>query len=33
MKSIGGGQKINLLKKEVVKYKDDPNKIIIFTDR
>ncbi|KAK7792169.1 hypothetical protein R5R35_005128 [Gryllus longicercus] len=28
----GGGFKINLLKKELLKYKDDPEKIIMFTD-
>ncbi|GLH02834.1 Glycosyltransferase 25 family member [Gryllus bimaculatus] len=28
----GGGFKINLLKKELLKYKDDPQKIIMFTD-
>lgn len=30
---LGGGQKINLLKEELVKYKDDTNKVIMFTDR
>jgi len=29
----GGGQKINLFKKELLKHKDDSNKIIMFTDR
>jgi len=29
----GGGQKINLLKKELLRHKDDANKIIMFTDR
>lgn len=30
--SEGGGQKINLLKAELKKYKDDTNKIIMFAD-
>lgn len=30
---LGGGHKINLLKEELVKYKDDTNKVIMFTDR
>ena len=29
----GGGQKINLLKKELIKHKDNADKIIMFTDR
>lgn len=29
----GGGQKINIMKKELEKYKDQKDKIIIFTDR
>jgi hypothetical protein len=29
----GGGQKVNILKKELQKYKDDEDKIILFTDR
>ena len=29
----GGGQKVNLLKKELEKYKADDNLIIMFTDR
>lgn len=33
MKGLGGGQKINLLKNELHQYKDDENKIVIFTDR
>lgn len=33
MKSTGGGQKINLFKKEMEKYKDDREKIVLFTDR
>lgn len=33
MKSTGGGQKINLFREEVEKYKNDHEKIIIFTDR
>ncbi|XP_045601648.1 procollagen-lysine,2-oxoglutarate 5-dioxygenase 1 [Procambarus clarkii] len=28
----GGGQKVKLLKEELLKYKDDPNRIIMFTD-
>lgn len=31
--SLGGGHKVNLLKEELVKYKDDTNKVIMFTDR
>lgn len=31
--SPGGGQKINLVKKELEQFKDDQNKIIMFTDR
>lgn len=30
--TVGGGHKINLLKAELYKYKDDKNKIIMFTD-
>lgn len=29
----GGGQKINLFRKELLRHKDDANKIIMFTDR
>ncbi|KAK3866303.1 hypothetical protein Pcinc_028164 [Petrolisthes cinctipes] len=29
---VGGGQKVNILKQELEKYKDDKNKVIIFTD-
>ncbi|XP_044597934.1 procollagen-lysine,2-oxoglutarate 5-dioxygenase isoform X1 [Cotesia glomerata] len=32
MKSLGGGYKINLLKKALKKFKDDEKKIILFTD-
>ncbi|XP_008556514.1 procollagen-lysine,2-oxoglutarate 5-dioxygenase [Microplitis demolitor] len=32
MKSVGGGYKINLLKNALKKFKDDDNKIILFTD-
>lgn len=32
MKRPGGGYKINLLKRELEKYKSDSNKIIMFTD-
>lgn len=28
----GGGQKVNLLKEELLKYKDDPHKVILFAD-
>ncbi|PNF43292.1 Procollagen-lysine,2-oxoglutarate 5-dioxygenase 3 [Cryptotermes secundus] len=28
----GGGHKINLLKKELLEHKDDPDKVILFTD-
>jgi hypothetical protein len=28
----GGGHKINILKKELEKYKDDKEKVILFTD-
>jgi hypothetical protein len=31
--SPGGGQKINLVKAELEKYKDDKEKVILFTDR
>ena len=31
--SAGGGYKVNLLKKALEDYKDDDQKIIIFTDR
>lgn len=31
--SIGGGQKVNILKKELEKFKDDKETILIFTDR
>lgn len=33
MKGLGGGQKINLLKEELKQYKDDKDKIVLFTDR
>jgi hypothetical protein len=29
----GGGHKINLFKKELLKHKDNTDKIIVFTDR
>lgn len=29
----GGGQKINILKKELEKFKNDKETILIFTDR
>ena len=29
----GGGQKINILKNETVKYKDDKNLLVMFVDR
>jgi hypothetical protein len=32
-KHAGGGQKINILLTELEKYKNDQNKIIVFTDR
>jgi hypothetical protein len=32
-KWIGGGQKINLVLKELENYKNDLNKIILITDR
>lgn len=32
MKSTGGGQKINLFREEVEKYKNDEEKLILFTD-
>lgn len=32
-KRAGGGHKINLFKKELLRHKDDANKIIMFTDR
>ena len=32
-KSTGGAQKINILKKELEKYKDDVDKVLLFTDR
>lgn len=31
--TVGGGQKVNLLKAELLKYKDDKTKVIMFTDR
>ena len=31
--TTGGGQKVNILVKELEKYKDDKNKVILFTDR
>jgi hypothetical protein len=31
--SIGGGQKINTLKRDLEKFKDDNKTILIFTDR
>jgi hypothetical protein len=30
--SSGGGQKINILRENLVRYKDDKNKIILFSD-
>jgi hypothetical protein len=30
--TMGGGQKINLLRENLVRYKDDKRKIILFTD-
>lgn len=30
--SVGGGQKVLLLRKELELHKDDPEKIILFTD-
>lgn len=33
MDTAGGGYKINLLRDAVEQYKDDSNKIILFTDR
>ena len=29
----GGGQKVNILKRELEKYKNDEDKVILFTDR
>jgi hypothetical protein len=29
----GGGQKLNILVRELEKYKNDENKVILFTDR
>ncbi len=31
--SAGGGQKINILKRDIEKYKNDKDTIFIFTDR
>lgn len=33
MKSFGGGYKINLLKKALTDYRNDANRIVLFTDR
>jgi len=33
MHYAGGGQKVELLRKELEKYKEDKSKIIMFTDR
>lgn len=33
MKTIGGGYKINLLKKALADYRHDANRIVLFTDR
>lgn len=33
MSSIGGGYKVNLLKKELEKYKDDHDTIVMYVDR
>ena len=33
MRGPGGGQKINIIKKETVKYKDDKNVLVMFVDR
>ena len=30
--SVGGGQKINILRENLARYKDDKNKIIVFSD-
>ena len=30
---VGGGQKINLLRKELQKHKDNSNLVVMFTDR
>lgn len=29
----GGGQKINILKKNILKYRDDENLVLLITDR
>lgn len=29
----GGGQKINILKKNMLKYRDDENLVVLITDR
>ncbi len=29
----GGGQKVNILKRELEKYKEDKDRIILFSDR
>ena len=29
----GGGQKVNIIKKGIEKYKDDEDLIVVFTDR
>ena len=31
--TTGGGQKVNILVRELEKYKDDKSKVILFTDR
>lgn len=33
MRYAGGAFKVNLLKEELEKYKDDEKKVIMFTDR
>lgn len=33
MNSAGGGYKVNLLKKAIKDYKDDKDRIVLFTDR
>ena len=32
-RTVGGGHKVNLLKKALEEYKDDKEKIVAFTDR
>lgn len=33
MKGMGGGYKVNLLKKALKEFKDDNDRIVLFTDR